>query len=375
MEFLQYVSSFLSYPSSFTGYPMSTMEKDSNVVLLTAILSRDRKSQIKRTICFPDVTSLMDAMNTYPSKPQQENLTFASPFEERIDVKHTITSFLQNTVEIEDPMQTLAMLRSHHIVLNEDQNIMLSSIRNSERQEDVLLCFITELLLNAGYEMYCRRQQLSRESFTQFDYGCLVKSGIQWLNSTPISSVFDEDVHYLVEAHRTKSGVLRRHCYMCSPRGSKTHKRTKFICSRCHKPFCLNSTCFELYHQKNGFKYYKDETYRPNWTVCCCYAHPTIPTFCVSPYATVFCAIYFVLRTMEDFDEITYYLRPTRKNNFLLGGLLVFVNVSLLVSGWLQSISAEYANVLLFDGLWCVGYQGHWFQSSQQYIPHVGGYQ
>lgn len=54
---------------------------------------------------------------------------------------------------------------------------------------------------------------------------------------------------------------------------------------------------------------------------------------------------------MEDFDEITYYLRPTRKNNFLLGGLLVFVNVSLLVSGWLQSISAEYANVLLLDGL------------------------
>lgn len=112
--------------------------------------------------------------------------------------------------------------------------------------------------------MYCRQQQLSRESFTQFDYGCLLKSGIQWLNSAPIASIFDKDVHYLVEARRTKSGVLRRHCYACSPRGSKTHKRTKFICALAIQPFCLNSTCFELYHQKNGYKYYKDETYRPN---------------------------------------------------------------------------------------------------------------
>ncbi len=51
---------------------------------------------------------------------------------------------------------------------------------------------------------------------------------------------------------------------------------------------------------------------------------------------------------MEDFDEITSYLRPTRKNNMILGGLLAFAVVSFLVSGWLQSVSAEYSNVPLF---------------------------
>ena len=50
---------------------------------------------------------------------------------------------------------------------------------------------------------------------------------------------------------------------------------------------------------------------------------------------------------MEDFDEITSYL-PTRKNNMILGGLLAFAVVSFLVSGWLQSVSAEYSNVPLF---------------------------
>ena len=264
MEFLQYVSGFLSYPSSFTGYPLDAFEKDGYTAFLTVLLSRDRKSQIKRTICFPELTSLMEIVTTYPTRLQQEEPALASSFEERIDAKQMITAYLQNTMAMEDPIQTLATLRSMHIALNEDQSLMLSSLRNSERQEDVLLCFVTELLVNAGYEMYCRQQQLSRESFTQFDYGCLLKSGIQWLNSAPIASIFDKDVHYLVEARRTKSGVLRRHCYACSPRGSKTHKRTKFICALCHQPFCLNSTCFELYHQKNGYKYYKDETYRPN---------------------------------------------------------------------------------------------------------------
>ena len=51
---------------------------------------------------------------------------------------------------------------------------------------------------------------------------------------------------------------------------------------------------------------------------------------------------------MEDFDEITSYQRPTRKNNMILGGLLAFAVVSFLVSGWLQSVSAEYSNVPLF---------------------------
>ncbi|OAO12212.1 hypothetical protein AV274_1653 [Blastocystis sp. ATCC 50177/Nand II] len=169
MEFLQYVSGFLSYPSSFTGYPLDAFEKDGYTAFLTVLLSRDRKSQIKRTICFPELTSLMEIVNTYPTRLQQEEPALASPFEERIDAKQMITAYLQNTMAMEDPIQTLATLRSMHIALNEDQSLMLSSLRNSERQEDVLLCFVTELLVNAGYEMYCRQQQLSRESFTQFD--------------------------------------------------------------------------------------------------------------------------------------------------------------------------------------------------------------
>ena len=49
--------------------------------------------------------------------------------------------------------------------------------------------------------------------------------------------------------------------------------------------------------------------------------------------------------TMEDFDEMSYYLRPSKKNRALLGGILLFVMVAFIVSGWLQSVSAEYSNV------------------------------
>ena len=48
---------------------------------------------------------------------------------------------------------------------------------------------------------------------------------------------------------------------------------------------------------------------------------------------------------MEDFDEMSYYLRPSKKNRALLGGILLFVMVAFIVSGWLQSVSAEYSNV------------------------------
>lgn len=51
--------------------------------------------------------------------------------------------------------------------------------------------------------------------------------------------------------------------------------------------------------------------------------------------------------TMEDFDEMSYYLRPSKKNRALLGGLLLFVMVAFIVSGWLQSVSAEYSNVCI----------------------------
>ena len=94
MEFLQYVSGFLSYPSSFTGYPLDAFEKDGDTAFLTVLLSRDRKSQIKRTICFPELTSLMEIVNTYPTRLQQEEPALASPFEERIDAKQMITAYL-----------------------------------------------------------------------------------------------------------------------------------------------------------------------------------------------------------------------------------------------------------------------------------------
>lgn len=61
---------------------------------------------------------------------------------------------------------------------------------------------------------------------------------------------------------------------------------------------------------------------------------------------------------MEDFDEITSYLRPTRKNNMILGGLLAFAVVSFLVAGWLQSVSAEYSNVAHCCVGLGVGHQG-----------------
>ena len=267
MEFLQYSASLLHYPSACPNEP-SDQPSDSpkSQACFTAVLSRDRRAQIKRTLFFPDITSLMETLNSYSLPSRTAESVF--PLSEEIDAKHVLSTYLQGLVAHESPQQVLASLRSMGVSLNEKQGAEWTAIRETERQEDMVLWYVTQLLLNAGYELYCQQKKVAKSALSPADYGCLVVSSVQWLNHVPVSYIFDGNVHILVEGRRAKSGVLRRHCSVCSPRGSKSSKRTRYMCLQCNKPFCFHSSCFELYHQQNGLKYYKFETFHPLSSVC-----------------------------------------------------------------------------------------------------------
>ena len=248
IELLQYIIVLLRSTDQEVTLP-------SNEGISMSSLSRDRLVQIRRTLCFPELEpSLEGAIDLYLRNTVQ-GFSLQEVNTEGMD--EGIENYLLGNFQSSDFNVTIERLRRMNILLDDHQLDRLKSVRKYFRAPELTMWFMIHLLISLTLEIFCKKKNVNRMSVSTEQILSYLIQGLYWLTSIPLSHVLPPDVHVIGEFRRCKSGPLRRMCSFCSQRGSVKRKRTKYGCVRCHKAFCFNNKCFELFHQYHGMKYYR----------------------------------------------------------------------------------------------------------------------
>lgn len=211
-------------------------------------LSRDRCTQIRNSITFPDIESPYETLidNYIRISEDFDTPTIVVPDESLW--KTIFTEFLTGHMEQVSLSYLFEKMQNCKIRLDPEGLSLYKIARKSLRFSDSLLLFSILLVVNAS-------KHSCMKTMNYYDFCLEVVRGIYWFVTIPVSQVLLSDVHFLEPYKQCKSGPLRKQCYSCSRFGS-IHKRTRFVCNKCEKAFCHSEECFVTYHRKNALPYY-----------------------------------------------------------------------------------------------------------------------
>lgn len=208
-------------------------------------LSRDRCSQIRYSLSFPEInTSYDNRIDEYlhASEEFSTSLCDSSPVSENEIFSAYLTEYLQPL----SAQQLLDIMLEMHVSLDDEGLLLFKSIRKSLRLFDTVVLFL--VLLSCQFAKSSSYQDNKEFSFIK--YCTYLVQSIKWFLSTPLQQILLPEIHFLEEYKQCKSGFLRKKCFACT-----VHKRTKYICAKCNKSFCFSEECFVQYHQQNGLPF------------------------------------------------------------------------------------------------------------------------